>query len=141
MKRIIHVVDVKAELTQVYTALTTHGGLTGWWTTDVTADTTVGGQIDFRFSTSFNAQMLITALQPGRRVEWRGIGANKEWLDNSFFFDLSERNGLTLLTFTQDYARELQDEVYGRFNFNWGYYLQSLKEFCETGTGFPFSAK
>ena len=140
MKRIIHVVDVKAPRDQVYAALTTHGGLTGWWTTDVTADTTVGGRIDFRFSTNFNAEMHITALQPGRRVEWKGIGANKEWLDNSFIFDLGERNGLTLLMFTQDYARELEDEVYGRFNFNWGYYLQSLKGFCETGTGFPFSA-
>ena len=41
----------------------------------------------------------------------------------------------------QDYGRELDDEAYGRFNFNWGYYLQSLKEFSETGTGFPFSLK
>ena len=71
MKRIIHDLDVKAQRNQVYAALTTHHGLTGWWTTDVTADTTVGGRIDFRFGTNFNTQMRITALQPGRRVEWR----------------------------------------------------------------------
>jgi uncharacterized protein YndB with AHSA1/START domain len=141
MKQIIHVVDMKAERDQVYTALTTHRGLTGWWTTDVTADTTVGGRIDFRFGTVFNAQMRIAALEPVRRVEWKGVGGEQAWLDNRFIFDLGERTGMTLLTFTQDYARELDDEAYGRFNFNWGYYLQSLRELCETGTGFPFGTK
>jgi len=141
MKRIIHVVDMKAERDQVYKALMTHRGLTGWWTTDLTADTTVGGRIDFRFGTVFNAQMRIAALEPVRRVEWKGVGGEQAWLENRFIFDLGERNGMTLLTFTQDYARELDDETYGRFNFNWGYYLESLREFCETGTGFPFGAK
>ncbi len=79
--------------------------------------------------------------EPVRRVEWKGVGGEQAWLDNRFIFDLGERNGMTLLTFTQDYARELDDETYGRFNFNWGYYLESLSEFCETGTGFPFGAK
>ena len=26
----------------------------------------------------------------------------------------------------------------GTYNFNWGYYLQSLKLYCETGMGTPF---
>jgi hypothetical protein len=39
---------------------------------------------------------------------------------------------------SQGYARELSDEVYGIYNFNWGYYLNSLKLFCEKGAGVPF---
>ena len=46
----------------------------------------------------------------------------------------------TQLTFTQDYARELSDEVYGIYNYNWGYYLESLKQYCETGRGKPYAA-
>ena len=42
--------------------------------------------------------------------------------------------------FVQVYAQELDDEVYGRYNFNWGYYLGILKQLCETGTGTPFEA-
>ena len=42
--------------------------------------------------------------------------------------------------FAQDYARELSDEVYGIYNFNWGYYLNSLKQYCEKGVGVPFVA-
>ena len=41
--------------------------------------------------------------------------------------------------FSQDYARELSDEVYGIYNFNWGYYLNSLKLLCEKGSGVPFT--
>jgi hypothetical protein len=40
--------------------------------------------------------------------------------------------------FFQDYARELSDEVYGIYNFNWGYYL-NLKQLCEKGIGAPFT--
>jgi hypothetical protein len=28
--------------------------------------------------------------------------------------------------------------VYGTYNFNWGYYLNSLKRLCEEGVGTPF---
>ena len=38
----------------------------------------------------------------------------------------------------QQYAQELSDETYGTHNFNWGYYLNSLKLYGETGTGTPF---
>ena len=41
-------------------------------------------------------------------------------------------------SFRQEYAQELSDETYGTYNFNWGYYLNSLKLLCETGTGTPF---
>jgi len=42
--------------------------------------------------------------------------------------------------FEQVSAQELSDQVYGTYNFNWGYYLGSLKRLCETGTGTPFNA-
>jgi hypothetical protein len=30
-------------------------------------------------------------------------------------------------------------EVYGTYNFNWGYYLNSLKQLCGKGDGTPFT--
>jgi len=37
-------------------------------------------------------------------------------------------------------AVELADDYYGVYNFNWGYYLESLRLLCVTGTGKPFQA-
>jgi len=73
-------------------------------------------------------------------VEWKCVGGHANWKDNTFSFDLDERKGETGLTFEQIYAQELSDEVYGTYNFNWGYYLGSLKSLCETGSGTPFQA-
>ena len=39
----------------------------------------------------------------------------------------ARRLGRTRLRFTQDYAVELSDDDYGIYNFNWGYYLESLR--------------
>jgi len=54
-------------------------------------------------------------------------------------FELAGRpDGRTRLRFTQDYAVELSDDDYGIYNFNWGYYLESLRLLLTTGTGQPY---
>ena len=46
----------------------------------------------------------------------------------------------TIVRFRQDYARELSDDDCRTYNFNWGYYLESLRLFSNTGSGKPFQA-
>jgi uncharacterized protein YndB with AHSA1/START domain len=139
MKQIVHAVHIHAAPPDVYRSLTTAHGLSHWWTTKVEVDEREGGIIRFTFAGDFNPQMKQKRLEPGRRVEWLCVGGHDNWLDNSFTFALNERKGETLLMFSQDYARELSDEVYGTYNFNWGYYLNSLKLLCEKGVGTPFT--
>lgn len=47
-------------------------------------------------------------------------------------------NGRTRLRFRQEYAQELADDDYGIYNYNWGYYPDSLRLLVETGKGKPF---
>lgn len=54
-----------------------------------------------------------------------------------YSFTLKGDNAKTHVTFAQDYARELSDDEYGTYNFLWGYYLESLRLYCETGEGKP----
>jgi uncharacterized protein YndB with AHSA1/START domain len=139
MRAIIHAVYVDAAPPAVYRALTTAGGLAAWWTTKVQAEEREGGLIRFTFGGDFHPEMQQIRLEPNRRVEWRCVGGHANWQDNTFSFSLEEQNGETLLMFRQDYARELSDERYGSYNFNWGYYLNSLKAFCEKGAGTPYN--
>jgi len=140
MKKIIHYVRIHAVPESVYRALTTEDGLAGWWSTAVRVQPNVSGVIDFRFAGDFNPNMEVTALEPNRQVEWKCVAGHNNWRDNTFSFDLRDSDGETDLMFVQVYAQELSDEVYGTYNFNWGYYLGSLKRLCETGTGTPFKA-
>ena len=77
----------------------------------------------------------------GRELEWRCVSGHEPWQDSTFRFQLAALDdGRARLRFWQDYAVELADDYYGVYNFNWGYYLESLRLLCVTGTGKPFQA-
>ena len=138
MKTIIHTVQVHASPETVYLALTTQDGVTGWWTDKATLTEGTNQSIHFTFVGDFNPHMVQTELVPFYVVSWRCVEGHPNWKDNTFRFALRDIDGETSLRFVQEYAQELDDDTYGTYNFNWGYYLNSLKLFCETGAGTPF---
>ncbi len=138
MKKIIHVLNINKSANQVYEAIATAQGLSSWWSTQVTAEERVGGIVDFKFRGDFNPDMKITTMTPSRELAWECVAGHDKWQDDTFTFKLEEADGTTQLMFTQHYAKEISDLDYGIYNFNWGYYLYSLKEYCETGKGKPF---
>jgi uncharacterized protein YndB with AHSA1/START domain len=133
MKQIIHAVQIHAAPATVYRALTTAKGLGGWWSKTVEAEERQGGIIRFTFAGDFHPQMQQRRLDRDRRVEWVCIAGHDNWRDNGFTFALEDRKGETLLTFSQDYARELSDEVYGIYNFNWGLLLEQPQAAVRNG--------
>jgi uncharacterized protein YndB with AHSA1/START domain len=140
MKVIHHVVDVGVPREKVWSAITDEVGLAGWWSTQTKAPpASVGSRIEFTFAGDFNPVMEITKAEPGVELNWRCVGGHDRWNDNTFRFLLAALDdGRTRLRFWQDYATELSDDAYGIYNFNWGYYLDSLLQLCATGTGKPF---
>jgi len=99
----------------------------------------VGAVIRFTFRGDFNPAMEITAVTPEAELVWKCVAGHENWADSTFRFQLEPLpENRTRLRFWQYYAVELADDYYGTYNFNWGYYLESLVKFCETGTGVPF---
>jgi uncharacterized protein YndB with AHSA1/START domain len=140
MQRIIHVLNINADQDNVFEAIATAEGLSQWWSTNVKAEEKVGGIVDFTFIPEFNPSMKITMLDRPSQIRWECVSGHDLWHDNTFSFVLTESKGVTQLTFTQEYAREISDEEYGIYNYNWAYYLQSLKGYCESGKGKPHVA-
>ena len=140
MRTIHHVLDIEASPEAVWGALTTADGLAGWWSTQVeTGQATVGEEVRFNFAGDFHPVMAIADVHPRDRLAWRCVGGHANWKDNTFVFELvALPDGRCRLRFTQDYAVELSDDDYGVYNFNWGYYLESLRLLCVTGTGKPY---
>jgi len=139
MKKIIHYLQIHAAPEKVFDALTTEDGLREWWSTAVDIDQRQR-LIHFHFAGDFNPDMRVINSQANQLVEWECIAGHGNWQNNTFSFELREVKAETGLMFVQVYAQELTDEVYGTYNYNWGYYLHSLKLFCETGAGTPFKA-
>ena len=138
MRTIIHTVHIRVAPEAVYRALVTEAGVTGWWSTRATLHPGEGGVIEFTFVGDFNPHMKQLRLREAESVEWRCIARHANWQDNTFTFALRNAGSETSLRFVQEYAKELDDDTYGTYNFNWGYYLGSLKKLCEEGAGTPF---
>ena len=106
-----------------------------------TGPVAVGARTYWTFTGDFNPVMEIVALDAGRELEWRCVAGHEPWQDSLFRFQLHYLDdGRLRLRFWQEYAVELADDYYGTYNFNWGYYLESLRLFCVAGTGKPFLA-
>jgi uncharacterized protein YndB with AHSA1/START domain len=142
MKTIHHVCDIEAKPDAVWAALTTQRGLASWWSTKVSApDAAVGSVVHFTFHSDFNPDMKIEELQSAKHLVWRCVGGHDNWTDSTFRFDLEATDAShTRLRFWQYYAVELADDYYGVYNFSWGYYLNSLDDYCSTGKGTPYEA-
>lgn len=142
MKTIHHVSQIGASPERVYGSLTTQEGLSGWWSKEVAAPAAeVGAVVDFTFQDGFNPDMEIIELDPGAALGWKCVDGHEPWSDNTFRFELSPselKPGGTTLRFWQHYATELDDDAYGTYNYNWAYYLESLRLLCEEGSGRPF---
>ncbi len=139
MKNIIHVVPIKSKPETVFEALTTLQGLRGWWTTKVAGEAVREGRITFTFTDNFNPVMKILKMK-NEQVEWRCISGARDWIDAIIKFQITRVDEGIKLKFQQSYTRLLDDDTYGIYNHNWGYYLDSLRRYCEEGSGYPYKA-
>ena len=119
----------------VYAALTTLDGLSGWWTTDTTGDPGPGGTIAFRFPPG-GFDMEVVELVPGERVLWRVVDGPPEWIDTTIEWQISQADDFTIVLFTHAGWAEPVDFLH-HCSTKWAVYLLSLKELLETGTGSP----
>ena len=137
MPEMKHLVEINTPASVVYRAVTEQAGLAAWWTTETVAEAKVGGILEFRFGHEYHNKMRVTNLVPNRRAEWECIADEKQWIGTKFTFDLEEQGGKTILRFSHYDWREATD-FFAKCNYHWGYYMHSLKQYCETGQGTPY---
>ena len=120
---------------QVYNALTTLDGLSGWWTEKTTGETDVGGVVEFRFRPG-GFDMKVTELDPGRLVRWEVVGGPEEWIGTSVQWDFRQNGDHTIVLFKHEGWREPVEFMH-HCSTMWATFLMSLKQFLETGKGAP----
>jgi uncharacterized protein YndB with AHSA1/START domain len=138
-----HLLDIAAPPEVVFRSLTTAEGLSAWWTTEVTAgEPMVGADLSFTFRGPFNPQMRIVELDRPACVTWKGTGGHDAWgKTTTIRFQLDPADGGTVVRFWHELSPDTAPDTLANVNFNWGYYLDSLRLACETGTGKPFQPK
>ena len=134
-----HLNTVKVPAIKVYNALTTRVGLAEVWTTELD----VNAEIDFVNEFTFGKKtdrMKVIELIPEKKVKWLVIESDPQWIGTIISFELSESENLTTVVLKQDGWRDVND-FYRFCNYHWGWFLYSLKHYCETGEGFPYQRR
>ena len=97
MVDILHRIGVRGSSPDdVYAALTTLEGLSGWWARDTTGVTDVGGVIAFRFVPG-GFDMKVIELVPGKKVLWEVVEGPAEWVGTQVSFELSQAGDFTVV--------------------------------------------
>jgi uncharacterized protein YndB with AHSA1/START domain len=136
MADILHRIGVASSTPDdVYAALTTLEGLSGWWARDTTGQTDVGGVIAFRFVPG-GFDMKVVDLVPGKRVLWQVVEGPAEWVGTHVSFDLRQEGDFTIVLFEHRGWAEPVEFMY-HCSTKWAVYLLSLKQLVETGKGTP----
>jgi uncharacterized protein YndB with AHSA1/START domain len=138
MPDILHRIKINASPQRVYDALTLQEGLSNWWSRDAAAKPKVGSVAEFGFNKrSTVVKLQITQLDPNVRVAWRCVNGPEKWIGTEFAFDLEPIDEqASILRFAHRGFAET-DDFFMHCNTKWGYFLQSLKAYIETGKGTP----
>jgi uncharacterized protein YndB with AHSA1/START domain len=120
---------------RVYAALATIDGLAGWWTTDTSGSTDVGGVIEFRFPRG-GFDMEVVESVPDKRVTWKVVGGPDEWVGTIVDWDLTQEGDFTIIRFKHQGWKEPVDFMH-HCSTKWATYLMSLKSLVEQGHGQP----
>jgi len=137
MAAIKHLLIVNSSPEKIYSAITTKEGAANWWTEQTEIGNKVGDINIFDFGDRYHNEMKISKLIPNKQVEWECLEGDKEWIGTKLIFEIEEKDEGSVLKFTHGNWRE-ETDFFASCNYHWGYYMRSLKIYCETGKGTPF---
>ena len=137
MAAIKHLLVINSSPDKIYSAITTKRGVANWWTLQTEIGSSVGEINIFDFGERYHNEMKIVNLVPDKRVEWECIVGDTEWIGTKFIFEIEEKDSGSVLKFAHADWKE-ETDFFASCNYQWGYYMTSLKQYCETGLGSPF---
>ena len=137
MADVLHELGIQATPDAVYAALTEEAGIKAWWSEHTKAEPTVG----FLNEVSFYGNMVTfklrnQTLEPGKRVVWAVEGGPPDWANTAMTWTISTKDGKTTLHFAHRGFASTEGS-FASINYNWGWYLISLKFYLEKGAGMP----
>ncbi len=136
MVDILHRVGIKtSSVDDVYAALATPAGVSGWWSRATEGESVVGEQLAFVFDDDrFVAR--VVELAPAERVAWEITEGPPEWVGTTISFDLAQDGEYVIVLFKHEGWREPVEFMH-HCSTKWATFLMSLKALVETGTGAP----
>ena len=137
MADVLHQVGIKTAPQEVYTALTETTGLKNWWSQHSSIEPQVGSLANVSFyNNAVTFKLRIAELIQGKKVVWAVEGGPPDWADTKIVWTLTKENGQTILHLAHQGFVSTEGN-FASVNYNWGWYVTSLKFYLEKGEGMP----
>ena len=124
---------------KVFKALTNSNELSKWYTTVVKGEFKLNEIISFEFVNFAEFKFKVIALTQNESVHLKVVESKFDNLGHIMKYDLDENNGKTRVRFTHDGFEEM-DDFYANMNYSSAKYLESLRQYCQTGKGEAFGS-
>ncbi len=134
-----HLFHIDASKEKVFEAISTIEGLSQWWTIQTKGSAAIGDTIQFDFGAIKGPVMKVIEQQTNEKIVWECVSSEHGWLGHNFIFLLETYEGKTRVRFSHNEWEE-QEDFFAICNFSWGRYMESLRQYCQTGKGEAFGS-
>ncbi|CAI8170712.1 MAG: Uncharacterised protein [Crocinitomicaceae bacterium] len=135
MHQIEHLLHINAPLNKVYEAIKDVENIKHWYTTDIVDN------LDNTKTFKWGEMFLIAKCNEiqNEKITWEFLESSMPIESLFMTYELSENEGKTRVRFTYGDFSEKSD-FYANQNFSSAKYLESLRQFCQTGNGEAFGS-
>ena len=135
---ILHLMHIQTPVENVYAALTQGDAISSWYTRTENGDAVPGEILTMHFG-EMQFDFYVKEHVKDTRVVWECVRAAIPMVGHVMTFRLDESDGKTRVRFSHEGFEEA-DDAYANANFSSAKYLESLRQYCQTGRGEAFGS-
>jgi uncharacterized protein YndB with AHSA1/START domain len=136
IKLLMHINSPKEK---VFKALTNSNELSKWYTTVVKGEFKLNEIITFEFVNFAEFKFEVIALTQNESVHLKVVESEFDNVGHIMKYELDENDGKTRVRYTYEGFAEM-DDSYANMNYSSAKYLESLRQYCQTGNGEAFGS-
>ncbi len=136
IKLLMHINSPKKK---VFEALTQSSKLSKWYTTIVKGEFKLDNTITFEFVNFAVFKFKVIGLIPNESVYLEIIDSEFDNVGHIMRYELDENDKKTRVRYTYEGFSEM-DDSYSNMNYSSAKYLESLRQYCQTGRGEAFGS-
>ena len=129
-----HLLHINNSIREVFIALSNKEKMKEWYTTGVEGVFEKDEIITFEFVNLATFKFKIIFLVENQSIHLECVESEWDNVGHIIKYDLDENDGKTRVRYTYEGFSEMNDS-YSNMNYSSGKYLESLRQFCQTGIG------
>ena len=136
IKLLMHINSSKEK---VFKALTEPNELSKWYTTIVKGKFELDEIITFEFVNFAEFKMKVIVLNENKSIHLQIVESKFDNIGHIMKYELDENDQKTRVRYTYEGFSEM-DDSYSNMNYSSAKYLESLRQYCQTGNGEAFGS-